>query len=216
MEREQIGTRLKELRGGMSPPELAKALGVTRNTVAYYERGERFPDVKYLWKILDLFKDVNPAWLLSGEPPRVRGGASQLKGFVCFPPQEFQSTQLADHVAQSGQVVDFVAFREDWIVGNLEAGPKDLALIAAKGDSMQPTLGDGDLALVDLRCRRIDEDSIYVLDYQSFLAVKRVQRQFDGSVVIKNDNPLYGPEKVDKAQVSSLGIIGKVIWKAGN
>ena len=43
MNREEIGKRLRTLRGERSLDEVAKALGVTSMAVSFWERGERIP-----------------------------------------------------------------------------------------------------------------------------------------------------------------------------
>ena len=48
----EIGDRIRELRGEMQQAELADKLSIHKNTMANYERGGRFPDVKILLKIL--------------------------------------------------------------------------------------------------------------------------------------------------------------------
>jgi DNA-binding XRE family transcriptional regulator len=43
MDRSQIGKRLKALRGERSMGEVARALGVSRQTVSFYEQGRMTP-----------------------------------------------------------------------------------------------------------------------------------------------------------------------------
>lgn len=43
-------------------------------------------------------------------------------------------------------------------------------------------------------------------------ATKRLQRKFDGSVIIKSDNAVYDPEVISGDLVSSLNVVGRVIW----
>lgn len=85
-------------------------------------------------------------------------------------------------------------------------------MLIVKGDSMNPTLNDGDMVLVDLRASRIEDNAIYVLEFADSLLVKRIQRKLDGSVVIKNDNPRYEPEILPKERVESVKIVGRVVW----
>jgi phage repressor protein C with HTH and peptisase S24 domain len=93
---------------------------------------------------------------------------------------------------------------------NLEPGK--LALISAIGDSMSPTIRDGDLLLVDMRQRQVGDDAIYIIRRDSSLVAKRFQRLFDGTVSIKSDNPIYKEEVVPKDAASELNLIGRVVW----
>jgi transcriptional regulator with XRE-family HTH domain len=64
-----IGERLKEARGELSQVEFARLIGVTKNTVGRYERGEREPDIEYLTKTYKTL-NINPTWLLTGDGPK--------------------------------------------------------------------------------------------------------------------------------------------------
>ncbi len=69
----EIGGRIKYLRGDESLPSFANKLGVHKNTLARYEKGESQPDVGFVLKLCEMFdsQDVNPNWLILGEgfPP---------------------------------------------------------------------------------------------------------------------------------------------------
>ena len=207
----EIGDRIRELRGEMQQAELADKLSIHKNTMANYERGGRFPDVKILLKILEVFPDTNPAWLLTGEGSKNRSEPVQ-GGFVMFPRDEVEAGAGPGRNVQSEQVVDFVSFKKEWVQNFLRVPRKNLALLSVKGDSMNPTLNDGDMILVDLRANRIDDSAIYVLEFDDALLVKRIQRKLDGSVVIKSDNSLYEPEVLQKDRAVELRIIGRVVW----
>jgi len=207
----EVGDRIRELRGEMQQAELADKLSIHKNTMANYERGDRFPDVKILLKILEVFPDTNPAWLLTGEGFKNRSEPVQ-KGFVMFPRYEIEAGAGPGRNVQSEQIVDFVSFKEEWVQNFLRVPRKDLSLLSVKGDSMNPTLNDGDMILVDLRSDRIDDSAIYVLEFDDALLVKRIQRKLDGSVVIKSDNQLYEPEVLQKDRAETLRIVGRVVW----
>jgi transcriptional regulator with XRE-family HTH domain len=61
-----IGERIREIRGGMQQGEMAAKLGIHKNTLKNYEKGERIPDASIMLKILDHFPGSDPAWLLTG------------------------------------------------------------------------------------------------------------------------------------------------------
>ena len=52
-----FATRLKELRGksGLSQPQLAKEIGVTKQTISLWERGPRRPDFQTMESLADYF-----------------------------------------------------------------------------------------------------------------------------------------------------------------
>jgi len=79
-----------------------------------------------------------------------------------------------------------------------------LASLPVKGDSMEPTLHDGDLVVCD--GGGWDGDGIYVLKTYDTAYVKRVQLGSDGYKVI-SDNKMY--ESFSES-VEKLSIVGKV------
>lgn len=60
------------VRGNWTRDEFASLLDVHKNTVARWERGDQFPDVQQIGKILELVPDINPNWLVTGEEPMKR------------------------------------------------------------------------------------------------------------------------------------------------
>jgi hypothetical protein len=62
-----IGDRIKAIRGNLSRDKFAPQTGISKTTLVNYETGERNPPSDYLVKILELYPDINPTWLLMGE-----------------------------------------------------------------------------------------------------------------------------------------------------
>ena len=102
-------------------------------------------------------------------------------------------------------VVRDVRFSKKWLERNaphsrLEA----LRLIGSDGVSMQGTINDGDLSLVDTDVRTTDIPGVYVLVVAGLTFIKRVSIKLDGSKVVSSDNPddqltevLRGGEQLD-------------------
>ncbi|HET8612965.1 MAG TPA: S24 family peptidase [Sphingomonas sp.] len=90
------------------------------------------------------------------------------------------------------------------------SGGEGLSMIRVAGDSMLPTLADGDEILVDHSdaADRLRE-GIYVLRLEGALLVKRLAREDDGFAVL-SDNPAHGP--VDISDPARLEIVGRVLW----
>jgi phage repressor protein C with HTH and peptisase S24 domain len=86
-----------------------------------------------------------------------------------------------------------------------------MSLIRVDGDSMEPTLMDGDLVLVDRGRNFVDPaGGIYAITIDDESAVKRLQPIFPSSRMrIISDNPVYPPIEADPDQIR---ISGKVIW----
>lgn len=96
------------------------------------------------------------------------------------------------------------------LVERLSLRPDALSLIVARGDSMEPTIADGDDILVDAADRRIGtRPAIFVLRIDGTLVVKRLHLAA-GMIVVESDNPAATP--ITPIPVDRAEIIGRVVW----
>lgn len=137
----------------------------------------------------------------------------RIKDFLPLPKYDLQlTTEGHDHVIHSEQIVDYLAFKKEWLEMSLDVRNNCLALITIKDDSMEPTLRSDDLILTDVSKSHLENNSLYVLQLNNELIVKRIQKKMNGNVIVKSDNPNYESEELDELAAQSLHIIGKVIW----
>lgn len=132
--------------------------------------------------------------------------------YVLLPRHDVRASAGHGAVVHSEQIVDHMTFRTDWLRSKFGLRPQDVALIEVWGDSMEPTLSNGDLILVDISHPELRDNAVYVFQYNGTLLVKRIQRRMDGSVVIKSDNPRYEPDILPAGIAESLRIIGRMVW----
>ena len=113
-------------------------------------------------------------------------------------------------LADDGEYHEAMGFGPKWLK-QLGANPKNLSLISVDGDSMDPTLCDGDDIMVDhSAAQRPLRDGIYVLRMDDVLLVKRVALGPSGKLSIRSDNPQY-PDW-DDVHASDVNFIGRVVW----
>lgn len=94
------------------------------------------------------------------------------------------------------------------------ARPRDLSIISVEGESMFPTLSDGDDIMVDRSAasRRL-QDGIYVLRRDDTLLVKRITvHPTDGTLTVASDNSSFASWSDVSPQ--DVEIIGRVVWAA--
>jgi hypothetical protein len=103
-----------------------------------------------------------------------------------------------------------IGFDEKWLrKQGLE--PSKLSLIRVDGDSMAPTLNNGDDIMVDNNAAASPlRDGIHVIRLDDVLMVKRIARGPAGRLSVLSDNPAY-PGWPD-VEGSSVTIIGRVVW----
>jgi phage repressor protein C with HTH and peptisase S24 domain len=105
-----------------------------------------------------------------------------------------------------------VAFDPAWLRKVASGGPDGLSIIRVEGDSMLPTLADGDEILVD-RCdgRQRLRDGIYVLRLEGALMVKRLAfNPVNRNVTISSDNSAY-PSWAD-CDPAKVELVGRAVW----
>ncbi len=117
-------------------------------------------------------------------------------------------------LANREETISRFGFDARWLRG-VASAPQNVSAIAVRGESMLPTLSEGDEILVD-RGDAADRlrDGIYVLRVEESLLVKRIALNPAGlggrRLSIRSDNPAYPDwEECDPAAVE---IIGRVIW----
>lgn len=225
----EIGARIKEARAALllTQKEFCVMTGMKLPSLRDYELGNSIPGGE---AIVDLTRArINTNWLLTGvgemflaDIPYISSSSvshhdarqeTQLPyGFVLVPRYDVSASMGNGSVIHSEQVVDHLAFREEWVRTELSTNPTNLVLISAIGDSMEPTLRAGDLLLIDRSAAGVKQDAIYAFATNGELRVKRMQLKIDGCVVVKSDNPQYEAEILTSDQVSSLRIVGRVVW----
>jgi len=192
--------------GGFNQKSLARAAGLNETAVRDILIGKsRHPRHDTLEKL---------AGALGCGVGALIGGADEapMDGELVFVP-----TYDVSAAAGEGIVIDRehetgrLAFRHDWLHGVTSAPPERLAVITVRGDSMYPTLADGDAILVDLTQRQPSRDGIYVIRFGDVLLVKRlhidpVRRR----VTISCDNENYPP--LAPVAPEDIDVAGRVIW----
>lgn len=115
-------------------------------------------------------------------------------------------------LADDEQELSQIAFPARWLRKLAGGDPAELSIISVSGDSMEPTLSDGDEILVSRGdgAERL-RDGIYVLRDDNAVIVKRIainpaSRRF----TIKSDNAGY-PDWPD-CDLDSVEVIGRVVW----
>ncbi|WP_218036465.1 S24 family peptidase [Sphingobium sp. EM0848] len=104
-----------------------------------------------------------------------------------------------------------MAFDAGWL-RHLGVRPQKVSIIRVDGESMAPTLNDGDEIMVDhdddaIRLR----DGVYVLRLDGMLMVKRVAMgPRRGLFSVLSDNPHY-PDWID-IDPALVAIVGRVVW----
>jgi phage repressor protein C with HTH and peptisase S24 domain len=225
-----IGRLQTILRHWPSADRLARATGVSPSAFRKWLRGEAEPSRERLIA-LSQAAGVAVGWLVSGEGPEPRLGAplqSRASGsappsdggldrrdYVVLPKRPEGAAAGAETPPPPDDSAEFIALRQDWVRSVLGIDPDRLLVETAVGESMVPTIQNGDVLLVDTGDNRFHSFGVYVLEVAGERLVKRVQPKLDGTLTLISDNLAYEPEHVPAAQGSEVRAIGRVIWTCG-
>ncbi len=89
------------------------------------------------------------------------------------------------------------------------ASPENIKIFAVSGDSMQPTLKDGDYIFVDTSVQKFSSDGLYVVIFGDNPTIRRMQQISQNEVLLISDNTNY---KQVTLPFKKLNIIGKVVY----
>lgn len=200
--------------------EFARAVGVAQASLARWVKGEADPSRMNLIKIADA-SGVNLEWLALGigdmdeaKPQAVKHDinlqASNDETFIEIEDCREVRLSAGGGAFNNGyEEITTTKVERAWLQSRrLKA--KDCAMFLVSGESMYPTLKDGEEIIVDRSKRELTEGKIFVLNHNGSMLVKKVQFTY-GGVELISDNPSYRPLKLDTEEANSLVVIGQVV-----
>lgn len=208
--------RLKNLREekGLTQTELGDKIGKDLTAISRYENGTGAKNLTYQLKqsLRWVFTPEEIAFIENGvrvESDNIPKGITSNK-MISAPIMSIKASagsgREQHEVITTGELlIDRMLFK---VLPNL----KNIRAIEVEGDSMYPTLKEGDYVVIEENTN-FSGDGIYVLHYDGVLLVKRLQADIDG-IEILSDNQSYGKRKYDPNDDQRLfHIAGKVILR---
>lgn len=214
-----VGERIKErLTGlGISQAELARRVKVSQPTINALVNGDATGS-KHLHRIAAEL-ETSPAWL-----------AGETDDAVAVSPRTSTIEALADEldlamvpqldigysmgggatVFERHEQTGIVPFSRSWLRSISGGALSELFVARGDGDSMEPTLKDSDVVLIDAGQRMIrQQDRIWAVLYGELGMIKRVRRTPRGSHLLMSDNPNVTPVECFDGE---MDVIGRVCW----
>lgn len=190
--------RLRALRKekGLSQKSLSEQLNVTQQAVGKWETGRSSPDPATLAQLASLL-DTSADFLLGLHPEN-------------HSPQGYNEHPIpVIGTVRAGY--GCLAFEEDYGVEYAHVkDPSRYFYLVVKGDSMEPRIQDGDLALVRRQPTLENGDlGVMVLGDGEGTLKKYIQR--GNAVVLQAFNPNYEPRIIKGDELNQLFIAGKVV-----
>ena len=196
---------------GLSQKGLAQRAGLNDTAVRDILAGRsRHPRHDTIQKLADAL-DCGVAELVDDRAgPIARAGANG-DDYVLIARYDPTTDAGRETLSTEGRHFADTAFRADWL-GELTRTPANqLAMVTMKGDSMAPTVTEGDQLMVDLTQWSPGTDGIYVIRQGDHILVKRLTADpMRQQIVMSTDNPAYA--SLAPLAPSEVDLLGRVIW----
>lgn len=204
--------------------DFARDVGTdSQNVQNWFKRGVSQKKLLRVSAVLGL----RPQWLESGEEPKMAADhidVSQLPAPLAQKISNSRPLISIDRFDIAGSmgpgteppdihnIVDSMTLDAAWVRQNLVyTAVENIKLISGRGDSMSPTIKNGDPLLVDVGITSVECDAIYFFMMAGQLHIKRIQRHLDGLSIL-SDNERYRPVEVAAARESELTIFAQIIY----
>ncbi|MCT8549792.1 helix-turn-helix transcriptional regulator [Glaesserella parasuis] len=201
--------------------EFSRAVGVAQASLARWVKGEADPSRSNLVKIAEV-SNVNLLWLATGQGQRDDTSEETPASNTI---QEKLKDNISMIISYEGINVSagFGSFNEgttepdgeepysDELLARLGVKAHHCAVFWANGNSMSPTIENGDQMLVDLSKKEVKGNRIYLVQNGDSVWVKRVKIEWDGVELISDNKEEYRPIRISADEAQNLQIIGQVV-----
>lgn len=202
---ERIQQKLDEK--NLKQADIARATGKSSAAVTKWLRGENVPKTEALKQIAKLL-NVDDEWLLTG-----KGSSSAIPHLTPVATWDDETPLDEDEVeipffkdfsfaCGSGAINEHIANEKRKLrmskatLRNLSISKENAVAATASGDSMSPTIQDGDTIHIDLGRTEIKDGRIFVICIGGLHYAKRLYNMPFGGVRIVSDNSVEFPEQV--------------------
>jgi len=201
----------------MNQTAFANLAGVGKTTQIHYEKNNRSPDTEYL-TALDA-AGVDTFYVLTGR--RMEGAASgssagggSNENTLAVPMYDVEGAAGAGRSLEHEQVVGHFTLGHD-IAAQLGLDGARLAGVRVRGDSMEPTLFDGDWVMVNLDDTNFAQAGVFLVWVSGELRIKRVQRLAGGAMLLISDNNVYEKEMIPPEKMHDVKVLGRTRTRLG-
>lgn len=212
--------RARARSAGLDQAKVGKILGLPSSTVGNYWAGKRVWPTETLGPLATAL-NTNVGWLIGHETrlQQIASGAiAPSFDHAAALEEELDLVQVQEidlAYGLGGQFSDGPVevrthhFPREW-VQSITATPASMLTIArGRGDSMQPTIQDGDMVIIDRSQRTIrEQDAMWALTIGDFAMIKRVRSRGE-RIQILSDNTLV---PMDEAHHEEINVVGRVIF----
>lgn len=202
-----IGERIKKKREELklSQEQLAEIMGYKSKT-SIHKAEQGITDLPQS-KIIEFARALKttPAYLMGWEENSEKANA------VLLDKSQFISVPVYGKASAGNGYINMETVLYNKLI-HINGYSRDSFLIEVSGDSMEPTILDGEFVLVDPTFIEICEGKIYVITYNGETFIKMIEEhKEDGIVLLKSINKKYRDKIIKKEEFESVKIEGRVV-----
>jgi len=189
---------------------ISEKLGIPYPTLDTWKRRNKISE----GKLREIAKKLNVdyEWLLNGKTVNTTSQTSPQVISIPYFPDTFVSAGGGAYNYSSAPKQ--ITFTKDFLEEVLSVKSfEGLHLITAVGDSMEPSIEEGDKLLVLDYAKEghaFIDGGVYVIAYASGVVVKRVYLRQD-HIILHSDNPNISDEKLSGDDLEAAKVIGRVV-----
>lgn len=206
---------------GKNQADFAEMLEAGQPNVSKWESGQTVPEGENLSLIVELSGVGTRSFC---DLPWTPASAASRSVSPAVSPEEFAAElgitlidevdlalgMGATYLDGTAEVKGHAPFRKDWLRGLYDGPASALKVVQGRGDSMEPTIRDGDIVLIDTSSRVLDDqDLIWAVSYGELGMIRRLRKLPSGAFLMSPDNPVVRPTE---AHDGEMHIMGRVIF----
>lgn len=198
----EIGNRLTKFYTGkgLKRKEFAELLGWEYDTLRSYEDGRAEPGGDFFKKLVEVYPDANVTYIMTGVE------------FTKFAPLAVKELPILNEV-RAGMPI--MGFNDEDVIGvtyTSNMTDKDLFALKVKGDSMEPEISEGDIAVCAPHRPFVNGKLFIVVTDDSEATIKQVWKK-DNSYGLVARNPEYPLITLPEEKVIKLIRVIQIVKK---
>lgn len=211
--KESSSVRLKkalDLRN-LKQVDVVEKTGISKSLLSMYINGKAEPRQNNIHKLAKLL-NVNETWLMGYDVPMEKESQVKLtSNAVILDKSQFIYVPVYGKASAGNGYINMETVLYDKLI-HINGYSHDSFLIEVSGDSMEPTISDGEYVLVDPTSIEICEGKIYVITYNNETYIKMIEKhEEDEIVLLKSINQKYRDKVIKKEEFENVKIEGRVV-----
>lgn len=223
---EHIYREMPELEGERGQSGLVKVSGASKSVVNQWLTGKiKSMDIRYALNI-ERELGFSHIWLMTGEGDPLHAPMYAMKGLIPVHVVESNDPEFVKiplvKLKLSAGITGFhtepeprdggtIGMRSAW-VDRTRLNPEYLYAITVGGDSMEPSLHDGDIVVINVADKKLVDGAVYAFNYEGEAVVKRLSRDA-GQWWLTSDNPDQRKYHRKLCTGAACLVIGRVVRK---